>query len=33
MKGVGRKMKVFSPSVSSVRRPAFIAAASDGDDD
>jgi adenylate cyclase len=32
MKGVGRKMKVFSPSVSSIRRPVFGVPASDDDD-
>jgi hypothetical protein len=31
MKGVGRKMKVFSPSVSSIRRPVFGVPASDDD--
>jgi adenylate cyclase len=33
MKGVGRKMKVFAPGVSSIKRPVFGVAAAGSDDD
>ena len=33
MKGVGRKMKVFAPGVSSIKRPVFSIAAADAEED